>query len=79
MQQIEGKGELFTDPDPDKAREYFKQKGRVMKNKVTSLEKAVESFIQDGKRKKKVSGNLAVKLIFQFRERQHNIIKERGR
>ena len=33
----EGKGRLFTDPDPDKAREFFRSKSRKMTNKVMSL------------------------------------------
>ena len=33
----EGKGPLFTDPDPDKAREFFKKKSRKMTSKVMGL------------------------------------------
>lgn len=40
--------ELFTDPDPDQAREHFKQKSRKMANKVTTLKDAVARFIHDG-------------------------------
>ena len=29
-----GKGELFTDPDPDHARAFFQKKSRKMVNKV---------------------------------------------
>ncbi|HHT84727.1 MAG: CoA transferase subunit A [Bacillota bacterium] len=43
-----GIGKLFTDPDPDKAREYFRSKSRVMKDKVMDVKQAVSLFIQDG-------------------------------
>ena len=38
----EGKGELFSDPDPDHAREAFRRKSGKMVNKVMPLVKAVE-------------------------------------
>jgi len=44
----EGKGPLFTDPDPDKAREFFQKKSRKMKSKVMGLKEAVEEFVHDG-------------------------------
>jgi len=44
----EGKGELFTDVDPDHAREIFRQKPRKMVNKVMQLTKAIETFVHDG-------------------------------
>jgi glutaconate CoA-transferase subunit A len=44
----EGKGKLFTEPDPDKAREFFKKKSRKMKSKVMSLKEAIEKFVHDG-------------------------------
>jgi glutaconate CoA-transferase subunit A len=44
----EGKGRLFTDPDPDKAREFFKKKSRKMESKVMSLNEAVAKFVHDG-------------------------------
>lgn len=43
-----GKGELFTDPDSDHAREYFRQKTRQMVNKSMSLSQAMETFVHDG-------------------------------
>ncbi|MBI5843635.1 MAG: CoA transferase subunit A [Deltaproteobacteria bacterium] len=43
-----GKGELFTDPDPDRARKFFRQKSRLMKDKTMPLSKAVEAFVHDG-------------------------------
>lgn len=49
MKTIEkGKGPLFMDPDPDKARAHFKGKNRAMVKKLTSVKEAVEKFIPDG-------------------------------
>lgn len=44
----EGKGTLFTNPDPDEARAFFQKKSRKMKNKTMSLKEAVETYIQYG-------------------------------
>ncbi|HQG03463.1 MAG TPA: CoA-transferase, partial [Thermoleophilia bacterium] len=44
----EGIGPLFMDPDPDKAREFFRQKSRAMVDKRMSAKEAVERFIHDG-------------------------------
>jgi glutaconate CoA-transferase subunit A len=44
----EGKGRLFTDPDPDKAREFFRKKSRKMKSKVMSLNESIAKFVHDG-------------------------------
>jgi glutaconate CoA-transferase subunit A len=44
----QGKGELFTDPDPDKARAYFQKKTRKMVNKAMPLTKAIKTFVHDG-------------------------------
>jgi len=44
----EGEGPLFTDPDADKAREYFRTKKRAMVNKVMTVSEAVGKFIHDG-------------------------------
>jgi glutaconate CoA-transferase subunit A len=44
----EGKGKLFADPDPDKAREFFKKKSRKMESKVMSLKEAVAKLVHDG-------------------------------
>jgi len=44
----EGRGRLFTDPDPDKARAFFRKKSRKMENKLMSLKSAVEKFVHDG-------------------------------
>ncbi len=43
-----GEGRLFTDPDVDRAREFFRQKSRKMVPKVTTVREAVERFIPDG-------------------------------
>ncbi len=44
----EGSGPLFMDPDPDKAREFFRKKNRAMVSKVMSVREAVEKFVHDG-------------------------------
>lgn len=44
----QGKGRLFTDPDPDKARAFFRSKSRKMTNKLLSLDKAVAKYVKDG-------------------------------
>ncbi len=43
-----GLEELFTDPDPDKARGFFRHKSRALVNKVTTVEQAVAVHIHDG-------------------------------
>lgn len=44
----EGKGKLFTDADPDKARRFFRGKSRGMTNKKMSLHDAIARFVHDG-------------------------------
>jgi len=44
----QGQNQLFTDPDADKAREFFRHKSRAMVNKVTTVEEAVKTMIKDG-------------------------------
>jgi glutaconate CoA-transferase subunit A len=44
----QGQNELFTDPDADQAREFFRHKSRAMVNKVTTAEEAVKTMIKDG-------------------------------
>ena len=44
----EGVAPLFADPDPDKARAFFRTKDRAMVNKTMSVKKAVETFVHDG-------------------------------
>ncbi len=44
----EGIGPLFMDPDPDKAREFFRTKPRAMTDKRMSAREAVERFVPDG-------------------------------
>ena len=43
-----GTGPLFTDPSPDAARAFFREKPRAMTRKVTSVKEAVSRFVHDG-------------------------------
>lgn len=46
-----GRGQLFTDPHPDLAREFFrneKRKAKSKKDKVIPLKAAIEQFVHDG-------------------------------
>ena len=42
-----GTGRLFTDPDTDKAREFFRHKSRALKNKLVSVSEAVEKYVHE--------------------------------
>lgn len=44
----QGKGELFTDPDPDKARDFYRKKNRKMEKKVMGLKDAITEYVHDG-------------------------------
>lgn len=44
----QGSGELFTSPDPDEARAFFRAKDKSQKNKVMHVHTAVEKLINDG-------------------------------
>ena len=44
----EGVNPLFMDPDPDRAREFFRQKTRAMVDKRMTEHEAVERFVPDG-------------------------------
>jgi len=44
----QGIGKIFTDPDADKAREFFRKKSRKLESKVMSVKEAVEKFVHDG-------------------------------
>lgn len=44
----ESVGTLFTDPDPDNARAFFRTKPREMKSKLMTVKEAVEKFARDG-------------------------------
>jgi glutaconate CoA-transferase, subunit A len=44
----EGVGHLFGDPDPDRARDFFRKKSRKMENKLMPVKDAVAKFIHDG-------------------------------
>ena len=43
-----GTGRLFTDPDPDAARDVFRAKSRALSDKVMSVPEAVRRFVHDG-------------------------------
>jgi len=43
-----GTGPLFTDPDPDAARAFFRTKSRALKDKVTTVREAVARHVHDG-------------------------------
>ncbi len=44
----QGIGEIFTDPDADKARAFFRKKSRKLESKLMSVKEAVEKFVHDG-------------------------------
>ncbi len=44
----QGDGPLFMDPDPDKARAFFRTKKRAMVNKLMTVREAVDKFVHDG-------------------------------
>ena len=44
----QGVGRIFTDPDADKAREFFRQKSRKLESKLTTVKEAVERLVKDG-------------------------------
>jgi len=44
----QGIGPLFMDPDPDKARGFFRTKSRKLENKVMNLKDAIAKFVHDG-------------------------------
>ena len=43
-----GNGPLFGDPDPDRARAFFRKKSRALIPKVMSVREAVTRFVHDG-------------------------------
>jgi len=43
-----GRGPLFSDPHPDTARAFFRDKPRALTNKVMSVKEAVSRFVKDG-------------------------------
>ncbi len=43
-----GTRRLFTNPDADDAREYFRHKSRKMVSKVTTVKEAISSLVKDG-------------------------------
>ena len=44
----QGIGKLFTDPDADKARAFFRKKSRKMESKLMTVTEAVEKLTKDG-------------------------------
>ncbi len=44
----QGSGEVFLDPDPDKARAFFRTKSRKQTTKRMDLRDAIETFLHDG-------------------------------
>jgi len=44
----QGVGAIFTDPDADKARAFFRTKSRKMENKLTTVKDAVAEYLHDG-------------------------------
>ncbi len=44
----QGQCELFMDPNPDKAREFFKNKNKKRIKKAISLKEAVDTYVHDG-------------------------------
>ncbi len=44
----QGEGPLFSEPDAEKAREFFRHKSRTMVNKSMSVKEAVDLFVHDG-------------------------------
>jgi glutaconate CoA-transferase subunit A len=43
-----GKGELFTNVDPDKMRAFVREKNKKMVSKITTVKEAVEKLVSDG-------------------------------
>lgn len=43
-----GANELFTDPDADRARMFFRNKSRALKSKITTVPDAVRNLVCDG-------------------------------
>jgi len=44
----QGEGRLFTDPDANHAREFFRGKSRALKSKLTTVSEAVARLVKDG-------------------------------
>jgi glutaconate CoA-transferase subunit A len=45
---MQGSGQIFTNPDPDKIRQFFRTKNRKLESKLMSVKEAVERFVHDG-------------------------------
>ncbi len=46
--EFEGSGRLFSNPDPDVARAFFKEKSRALKSKLMPLKEAVAKYVKSG-------------------------------
>src|SRR5438270_7387909 len=44
----QGNGRLYTDPSPDRARQFFATKPRALTDKLTTVAEAVARLVQDG-------------------------------
>ena len=44
----EGEGKLFTSPDPDEARAFFRTKSRRLENKEMTLKDSIAKYVRDG-------------------------------
>lgn len=44
----QGQGRLFSNPDPDIARDFFRAKSRKPENKLMNLKDAIAKFVKDG-------------------------------
>jgi glutaconate CoA-transferase subunit A len=42
-----GQNELFTNPDADVAREFFRTKSRALKSKLSTVEEIVRTYLHD--------------------------------
>jgi glutaconate CoA-transferase subunit A len=45
---MDGQGRIFTEIDPDRLREFFRQKPKKMVNKITTVKEVVSALINDG-------------------------------
>ena len=43
-----GLNQIFTDPDPDNARAFFRNKSRAMKSKMSTVQEVVKTMMKDG-------------------------------
>ncbi len=70
-----GTGQVFMDPDPDKARDFFRKKSKKMSVKLTSMKKAVQDHVHD-RDYIAIGGFGAVRTPF---EAVHEIVRQKRR